>query len=150
MKRRRSSTLSPMSRRKMRSASRALVYRAAWCKDTGRECGQAAAMAKLFAGECSLPRRQPRRPGLRRIRLHLRLPRGTLPARCEDYGVVRGNERNPPTGDCTGVGGLSAVGRTSQSVRASPPCCAGVPRPGSPTLDDRARMFYKHSPTSPT
>ena len=35
-------------------AARALVYRAAWYKDTGREYGQAAAMAKLFASEaCS-------------------------------------------------------------------------------------------------
>ena len=34
-------------------AARALVYRAAWCKDTGRDYGQAAAMAKLFASECA-------------------------------------------------------------------------------------------------
>lgn len=35
-------------------AARALVYRAAWCKDTGRDYVQAAAMAKLFASElCS-------------------------------------------------------------------------------------------------
>lgn len=33
-------------------AARALVYRAAWCKDTGRDYVQAAAMAKLFASEC--------------------------------------------------------------------------------------------------
>jgi len=32
-------------------AARTLVYRAAWLKDTGREYGQAAAMAKLFASE---------------------------------------------------------------------------------------------------
>jgi len=32
-------------------ASRQLVYRAAWLKDGGREYGQAAAMAKLFASE---------------------------------------------------------------------------------------------------
>jgi butyryl-CoA dehydrogenase len=32
-------------------ASRALVYRAAWMKDTGRDYVQAAAMAKLFASE---------------------------------------------------------------------------------------------------
>jgi len=32
-------------------AARALIYRAAWLKDTGREYGQAAAMAKLFASE---------------------------------------------------------------------------------------------------
>ncbi len=32
-------------------AARALVYRAAWLKDTGHEYGQAAAMAKLFASE---------------------------------------------------------------------------------------------------
>lgn len=32
-------------------ASRALVYRAAWMKDTGRAYGQAAAMAKLLASE---------------------------------------------------------------------------------------------------
>jgi len=35
-------------------AARALVYRAAWYKDTGRDYSQAAAMAKLFASEtCS-------------------------------------------------------------------------------------------------
>ena len=34
-------------------AARALVYRAAWCKDTDREYSQAAAMAKLFASECA-------------------------------------------------------------------------------------------------
>ncbi len=35
-------------------ASRALVYRAAWMKDTGKDYAQAAAMAKLFASEtCS-------------------------------------------------------------------------------------------------
>jgi alkylation response protein AidB-like acyl-CoA dehydrogenase len=35
-------------------AARALTYRAAWLKDQGREYGQAAAMAKLFASEtCS-------------------------------------------------------------------------------------------------
>jgi butyryl-CoA dehydrogenase len=35
-------------------ASRLLTYRAAWCKDTGREYAQEAAMAKLFASEaCS-------------------------------------------------------------------------------------------------
>ena len=35
-------------------AARALVYRAAWCKDTGRDYVQAGAMAKLFASElCS-------------------------------------------------------------------------------------------------
>ncbi len=35
-------------------AARALVYRASWLKDIGREYGQAAAMAKLFASElCS-------------------------------------------------------------------------------------------------
>jgi len=32
-------------------AARTLTYRAAWLKDTGREYGQAAAMAKLFASE---------------------------------------------------------------------------------------------------
>ena len=32
-------------------AARSLTYRAAWCKDTGRDYGQAAAMAKLFASE---------------------------------------------------------------------------------------------------
>ena len=32
-------------------AARLLVYRAAWMKDTGRDYGQAAAMAKLFASE---------------------------------------------------------------------------------------------------
>ena len=36
------------------AATRALVYRAAWYKDTGRDCVQAGAMAKLFASEmCS-------------------------------------------------------------------------------------------------
>jgi len=35
-------------------AARALIYRAAWLKDSGKEYGQAAAMAKLFASEhCS-------------------------------------------------------------------------------------------------
>ncbi len=34
-------------------AARALTYRAAWLKDLGREYGQAAAMAKLFASEMS-------------------------------------------------------------------------------------------------
>ncbi len=35
-------------------AARALVYRAAWCKDTGRDYVKAGAMAKLFASElCS-------------------------------------------------------------------------------------------------
>jgi len=34
-------------------AARILTYRAAWFKDTGREYGQAAAMAKLFASEIS-------------------------------------------------------------------------------------------------
>jgi len=53
-------------------------------------------------------------------------------------GCVLGTHRN----------GEGAFGK--RTLRASPPCCAGVSRPGSPMLDDRARMFYKHSPTSPT
>ena len=42
-------------------AARAMVWRAAWLKDQGRDYGLAAAQAKLFASEVAQPRDQQRR-----------------------------------------------------------------------------------------
>ena len=64
-------------------AARALVYRAAWLKDQGRDYGLAAAQAKLFASEVSSRVTECRDPGPRRLRLHRGLQGGAVPARRE-------------------------------------------------------------------
>ena len=73
-------------------AGRALVYRAAWLKDQGRDFAREAAMAKLYTGDPLQPRRQRVAAGARRLRVHGRVP--DLPAlpRPEDPRDRRGDE----------------------------------------------------------
>ena len=55
-------------------AARALVWKAAWLKDQGRDYGLVAAQAKLFAVRGQLAGDQRRHPDPRRLRLRDRLP----------------------------------------------------------------------------
>ena len=79
-------------------AGRALVYKAAWLKDQGREFAREAAMAKLYTGELSQPRRERGAADPRRLRLHGGVgDRAALP-RPEDPRDRRGHERGAAHG----------------------------------------------------
>ena len=80
-------------------AARALVYRAAWLKDQGRDYGLAAAQAKLFASEVSVAGHQRRDPGPRRLRLHRGLQGRALPAGREADRDRGGDEPGPAARD---------------------------------------------------
>ena len=79
-------------------AGRQLVYRAAWLKDQDRPFAEAAAMAKLYTGELSTPRRQPGAADPRRLRVHGRVPDLAALPRPEDPGDRRGHERGAAHG----------------------------------------------------
>ena len=79
-------------------AARALVWRAAWLKDQGRDFGLVAAQAKLFASEVSSRVDQQRDPDPRRLRLRHRVPGRALPARRQADRDRRGDQPGPAAG----------------------------------------------------
>ena len=80
-------------------AARALVWRAAWLKDQGRDYGLAAAQAKLFASEVSSRATNNRDPGPRRLRLRRGVQGRALPARREADRDRGGDEPGPAARD---------------------------------------------------
>ena len=80
-------------------AARAMVWRAAWLKDQGRDFGLTAAQAKLFASEVSFTGHEPRHPDPRRLRLRHRLPGRALLARRETHRDRRRHEPDPAPRD---------------------------------------------------
>ena len=80
-------------------AARALVWKAAWLKDQGRDYGLVAAEAKLFASEVSCPRDERRDPDPRRLRLRDRLSGGALHARRQADRDRGGDQPDPAAGD---------------------------------------------------
>ena len=80
-------------------AARALVYRAAWLRDQGRDYGLAAAQAKLFASEVAARATNAALLAPRRVRLRRRVPGRAVPARREAHRDRRGHERHPASRD---------------------------------------------------
>ena len=79
-------------------AGRALVYKAAWLKDEGREFAREAAMAKLYTGELSNRVANCGAPGPRRLRLHGGVGDRAAVPRPEDPRDRRGHERGAADG----------------------------------------------------
>ena len=80
-------------------AARALVWKAAWLKDQGRDYGLVAAEAKLFASEVELTRDERRDPDPRRLRLRDGLHGRALHARREADRDRGGDQPDPAAGD---------------------------------------------------
>ena len=121
-------------------AARALVYRAAWLRDQGRDYGLAAAQAKLFASEVAA------RATNAALLLHGgygyvdEYPGRPVPARREADRDRRGDERHPAARD-----------RAQDPRPAGPvarwPCSARGSTP-RPTTRGRTRRRWRRSSTS--
>ena len=79
-------------------AGRLLTYKAAWLKDQGRPFAPGGGDREALHGRGVEPRRQPRAPDPRRLRLHGRVRHLAALPRPEDPRDRRGHERGPAHG----------------------------------------------------
>ena len=118
-------------------AGRAMVLKAAWLKDQGREFAREAAMAKLYTGELSNRVVGRGAPDPWRLRVHGGVRDLALLPRPEDPRDRRGNERGSAHGHRAPARAL-----TTRTVRA-PDACGARPRQRRSLLPRTSRRAHR-------